>query len=92
MVEKLVLWGNEAVGGIHAIYFWVALSVLCFPGLPLPQWVTDDANWLAQVTFPLVLFSVVLFAQKHHTERLDELHDKHDALAETIQPTEGTLN
>jgi hypothetical protein len=92
MVVRLILWLNDAVGTERAVLFWVILSVLCFPGLPVPGWVSDDANWLAQVTFPLVLFSVVIFAQNYHSARLDDLHDKHDALAETLKPTGDTLD
>lgn len=92
MVTRFVLWLNDAVGGIKAIFFWCGLALLCAPLPFIPVWLSNWANWLGQVTFPLVLFSVVIYAQNYHSKRLDDLHDKHDALAETLNPSGDTLD
>jgi hypothetical protein len=74
-----------------AAFVWVVVSLLAAPDAPVPPWVSNWANWLAQVSVPLVLFSVTLFGQNVHGEKSEKRDtETHDAVMAELALLRGT--
>lgn len=79
---------TNAVATMTCAYLFAALTFVSLPDAIKGGAATLIA-WIAQTFLQLVLLSVIMVGQKTNHDRIDDLHDKHDALHAKIDGNFG---
>ena len=79
--EWLALKITAAVSSMTCAYIFAALAMVSLPEA-IHGGAATLVAWTAQTFLQLVLLSVIMVGQKIQQDRIDGLHDKHDAAME----------